>query len=116
MRTYVHSLRFLGLLIEMTGVVGIIRERAGTPMPHLSIPGGPTVSWAWVAVVIGFVVWLVARIILASTRPDGQKAGVVNRYDHDEDLAFPQGEFEPAQDNKDDDDEHSDLARGDEKR
>jgi hypothetical protein len=62
-------LRLVGLLIEMVGVVGVIRERGGHAVPQIRIPGGPTVSAGWVAVVVGFVVWLVATIILATTRP-----------------------------------------------
>ena len=62
-------LRFLGLLIEMVGVVGVVRERGGKEVPQISIPGGPVVSSAWVAVILGFVVWLVATILLAATKP-----------------------------------------------
>jgi hypothetical protein len=62
-------LRWVGLLIEMVGVVGIVRERGGSEVPRISVPGGPTVSAGWVAVVLGFVVWLVATILLAATRP-----------------------------------------------
>jgi hypothetical protein len=69
MRKLGHWMRFLGLLLEMTGVVGIVHERRGTEMPTLTIPGGPTVSWSWVVIALGFVVWLVATIILAATRP-----------------------------------------------
>ncbi len=112
MRTYAQWLRFLGLLIEMTGIVGIVRERAGTQMPRLSIPGGPTVSWTWVVLAIGFVVWLVATIILAATRTVDREAG-------------PRGsvvdETGPPQNGEGivvnlDDDEHFGLARDDEKR
>jgi hypothetical protein len=62
-------LRLIGLLIEMVGVVGVVRERGGHEIPQLRIPGGPTVSAGWAAVVLGFVVWLVATILLAATRP-----------------------------------------------
>jgi hypothetical protein len=69
MRTTGQLLRLIGLVIEMIGVVGVIRERGGQDVPHVQIPGGPTVSAGWAAVVLGFVVWLVATIILAATRP-----------------------------------------------
>jgi hypothetical protein len=62
-------LRMTGLLIEMVGVVIIVRERGGHEMPWIQIPGGPSVSTGWAAVVLGFIVWLVATIILAATRP-----------------------------------------------
>jgi drug/metabolite transporter (DMT)-like permease len=61
-------LRLIGLLVEMVGVVGIVRERGGTPAPPLTLPGGRVVSSAWIAVGLGFVLWLVATILLATTR------------------------------------------------
>ncbi|MHB1561455.1 MAG: hypothetical protein ACYC61_28740 [Isosphaeraceae bacterium] len=73
MRTYARWLRYLGLLLEMTGVVGIVRERPGREMPRLTIPGGYSMSWAWIVLAIGFVVWLVATILLAATRPEYEK-------------------------------------------
>lgn len=69
MRTHARWLRYLGLLLEMTGLVGIVRERPGREMPRLTIPGGYSISWAWISLAVGFVVWLVATIILATTRP-----------------------------------------------
>jgi hypothetical protein len=68
-------LRLIGLLIEMVGVVGVVRERGGKEVPQITIPGGPVVSSAWIAVVLGFVIWLVATILLSATKPprrDGQ--------------------------------------------
>lgn len=73
MRTHARWLRYLGLFLELTGVVGIVRERPGREMPRLSIPGGYSISWAWIALAIGFVVWLFATIILAATRPGPEK-------------------------------------------
>jgi hypothetical protein len=73
MRVTGQLLRLVGLLIEMVGVVGVVRERGGHEVPQIRIPGGPTVSASWAAVVLGFVVWLVATIILAVTRPPHQR-------------------------------------------
>ena len=53
----------------MVGVVGVVRERGGRELPRIQLPGGPAVSAAWAAVVLGFVLWLVAKILLAATRP-----------------------------------------------
>ena len=64
-----HSLRLIGLLIEMAGVIFVVRERGGKEVPQIHLPSGPVVSSAWVAVVLGFVIWLVATIILAATKP-----------------------------------------------
>ncbi len=69
MRLTGHWMRFIGLLIEMVGIVGVVRERGGQALPQVRIPGGPIVSVAWVAVVLGFVIWLVATILLVATRP-----------------------------------------------
>jgi hypothetical protein len=133
MRTYAQWLRGLGLLIEMTGVVGIARERAGTQMPRLSIPGGPTVSWSWVALAIGFVVWLVATIILAATRPGDKWAGprcsgvdetgpprngegISVNLETGEAARINPETGEAAKASLEDDHEHFGLARDDEKR
>ncbi len=69
MRMTGQLLRLIGLLIEMVGVVGVVRERGGHDVPRVQVPGGPLVSSAWLAVVLGFVIWLVATILLAATRP-----------------------------------------------
>ena len=69
MRMTGQLLRLVGLLLEMVGVIGVVRERGGTDVPHIQVPGGPTVSAAWFAAVLGFVVWLVATILLSATRP-----------------------------------------------
>jgi hypothetical protein len=69
MRLTGQWLRLIGLLIEMIGVVGIVRERSGQVLPQVRIPGGPLVSAAWVAIALGFVIWLIATILLAATRP-----------------------------------------------
>ena len=69
MRRTAQWLRMIGLLIELVGVVGVVRERGGKEFPQVQVPGGPLVSSAWVAVVLGFVIWLIGRILLASARP-----------------------------------------------
>ena len=69
MRATGHWLRWIGLMIEMMGVVGVLRERGGQSNPQVQIPGGPVVSMAWVAVALGFALWLVGKIVLAAARP-----------------------------------------------
>jgi hypothetical protein len=69
MRTTGQLLRMVGLLIEMIGLVGIALGRGGDQGLQVRIPGGSTISASWLAVAIGFVVWLVATILLAATRP-----------------------------------------------
>jgi drug/metabolite transporter (DMT)-like permease len=68
-RTTGQWLRLIGLLVEMIGVVGIVRERGGSSLPKVPLPGGQVISSAWIAVGLGFVIWLIASIILAATRP-----------------------------------------------
>jgi type IV secretory pathway TrbD component len=67
-------LRLLGLLIEIVGVAGVVSERGGKKVPQLQIPGGPVVSSAWAAVLLGFVIWLVATILLAATKPSRRQS------------------------------------------
>lgn len=64
MRRTGQWLRFLGLLIEIVGVVGVVRERGGHDSPLIQIPGGPVISTAWLAFALGFLLWLVAKILL----------------------------------------------------
>jgi hypothetical protein len=69
MRRTGQWLRFIGLMIEMVGVIAVVRERGGQASATIQIPGGPVVSMAWAAVALGFVLWLVGKILLASARP-----------------------------------------------
>jgi drug/metabolite transporter (DMT)-like permease len=69
MRRTGQFLRLLGLVIEFAGVIGVVRERGGQAIPMVRIPGGPVASAAWVAVGLGFVLWLVGTILLAANRP-----------------------------------------------
>jgi hypothetical protein len=58
MRQTGQWLRLIGMLIEMIGVVGVVREGRA-----------PTISWAWIAVGVGFGLFLVGRILLAAAGP-----------------------------------------------
>jgi drug/metabolite transporter (DMT)-like permease len=69
MRRTGQWLRFIGLLIEMVGVFGVVREKGGQASPQIAFPGGQAVSAAWAAVALGFVLWLVGKIVLAAARP-----------------------------------------------
>jgi hypothetical protein len=69
MRRTGQWLRFIGLLTEVVGVVGVVRERGGQDVPLIQIPGGPVVSIAWLAVAVGFLLWLVGKILLVAARP-----------------------------------------------
>ena len=41
MRRTAQWLRMIGLLIELVGVVGVVRERGGNEFPQVQVPGGP---------------------------------------------------------------------------
>ena len=69
MRRTAQWLRMIGLFIELVGAVGVVRERGGKEFPQFQVPGGTIMSSAWAAVVLGFVIWLIGRILLASARP-----------------------------------------------
>jgi hypothetical protein len=62
-------LRLGGLLIELLGVMGVASEPAGGGAVRLRLPGGTLVSPAWIAVVLGFVTWLLGTYLLLATRP-----------------------------------------------
>jgi hypothetical protein len=67
MRRTGQWLRFIGLLIEMTGVLGVVRERSGQAIRPITV-GGSAISIAWVAVALGFGLWLIGKILIASAR------------------------------------------------
>jgi hypothetical protein len=66
-------LRLGGMLIEMIGVIGVITGKGDIASLHLRLPGVGVVSPAWIAVVLGFVIWLAGTIIVASARPSRPK-------------------------------------------
>lgn len=67
MRRTGQWLRFIGLLIEMIGVLGVVRERGGQAVPQLTV-GGSQVSTAWAAVALGFSLWLIGKVLIAAER------------------------------------------------
>jgi drug/metabolite transporter (DMT)-like permease len=62
-------LRLIGLVIEFVGVIGVVRERGGQPAPQFRLPSGSAFSSAWAAVGLGFVLWIVATILLSTSKP-----------------------------------------------
>lgn len=69
MRRAGQWLRFLGLLIEMVGVLGVLRERGGHAAPQITLPGGKVTSAAWIAIILGFTLWLVGKVLISAQRP-----------------------------------------------
>jgi hypothetical protein len=68
-----QSLRLGGMLIEMIGVMGVMTGKGDIASLRLRLPSGGEVSPAWIAVVLGFVIWLVGTIIVASSRSSRPK-------------------------------------------
>jgi hypothetical protein len=62
-------LRLGGLFIELLGVIGVASEPADGGAVRLRLPGGTTVSLAWIAVILGFVSWLLGTYLLLAARP-----------------------------------------------
>jgi len=65
-----QSLRLAGLLIELLGVMGVVTGQDDVESARLRLPGGAVVPLAWIAVVMGFVIWLVGTIVIVGTRPN----------------------------------------------
>ncbi|MGP0066269.1 MAG: hypothetical protein ACLQGP_22030 [Isosphaeraceae bacterium] len=68
-----QSLRLGGMLIEMLGVMGVMTGKGDIESLRLRLPGDTVVSPAWTAVVLGFVIWLVGTILVASSRTSRPK-------------------------------------------
>ena len=68
-----QNLRLGGMLIEMIGVMGVMTGKGDIAPLRLRLPGGGVASPAWIAVVLGFVIWLVGTIIVTSSRPSRPK-------------------------------------------
>jgi len=62
-------LRLVGLLIEMLGVLGVVAGRPNFGATRLRLPGGTTVAPAWIAVTLGFLIWLIGTILVVASRP-----------------------------------------------
>ena len=68
-----QSLRLGGMLIEMLGVMGVMTGQGDIESLRLRLPGGTVVSPAWIAVVLGFAIWLVGTILLTKSRSSRPK-------------------------------------------
>jgi hypothetical protein len=62
-------LRLGGLLIEMLGVLGILTGSRDAGAARLRLPGGTLIAPAWIAVALGFLIWLVGTFLVYGSRP-----------------------------------------------
>ncbi len=63
-----HVLRIVGLLLEMLGVWGVYTGATGGKMTRVEMPGGESVPVAWLAVGLGFVLWLAGMLMISLSR------------------------------------------------
>jgi hypothetical protein len=69
-----HLIRISGLLIEMLGVWGVFNSTGAISMA-LHLPGGGDIPLAWLAVGVGFALWLTGTIVVYFSRP-ARKTGL----------------------------------------
>ena len=67
-KTTGHVIRISGLLIEMLGIWGVLNANSAKDQARLELPGGTVVPLAWLAVGLGFVLWLTGTILVYSAR------------------------------------------------
>ena len=67
-RTIGHVTRIAGLLIEMIGVWAVYTGRDDKHQTLISLPDGSALSAAWVAVGLGFVLWVIGTIVVYTSR------------------------------------------------
>ena len=68
-RVAAHLIRMGGLLIEMIGVWAVFTDRGGT----VSLPGGSAAPLAWLALGLGFVLWLAGTVLVMFLRAPRRK-------------------------------------------
>ncbi len=67
-KTTGHIIRISGLLIEMLGIWGVFHTTAGQDEMRLELSGGTAVPFAWLAVGLGFVLWLTGTLLVYAPR------------------------------------------------
>jgi hypothetical protein len=61
-------LRLGGLLIEMLGVLGIVTGHPDAGAARLRLPGGTMIAPAWIAVALGFLMWMLGSFLVYGSR------------------------------------------------
>jgi hypothetical protein len=59
-------LRAVGLLIELLGVIAVMAQSRTNEIARIPLFGGSVVI-GWLAVAVGFVMWIIGRIMIASS-------------------------------------------------
>ena len=68
-KTAGHIIRISGLVIEMLGIWGVYNASVNADQPRFQLPGGTTISLAWIAVGLGFALWLTGTFLVYAGRP-----------------------------------------------
>jgi hypothetical protein len=68
-------LRMCGLLIELGGAWAVLTGKGNDEKFKISLPDGGAISVAWLAVGVGFVIWLAGRIMISMSRPPRRRIG-----------------------------------------
>jgi hypothetical protein len=68
-------MRLGGLLVEMLGVLAVMKGNEGLFATKLQLPGFEPVPLAWIGIALGFVLWLVGTVLFIGrdrlvSRPD----------------------------------------------
>jgi hypothetical protein len=69
-------LRAVGLLIELVGVIGVMAQARTNEIVRIPVPGG-SIAIGWGLVAVGFLMWLIGRIMIA--RSDSGALGAERR-------------------------------------
>jgi hypothetical protein len=67
-KTTGHIIRITGLLIEMLGIWGVYNATGAKDQARLELPGGTSIPVAWLAIGLGFVLWLTGTILVYAAR------------------------------------------------
>jgi hypothetical protein len=78
-KTTGHIIRISGLVIEMLGIWGVYSVSVNTGQRRIQLPGGPAISIAWIAVALGFALWLTGTILVYAGRPRRKRFQKVER-------------------------------------
>jgi uncharacterized membrane protein len=67
-KTNGQIVRIIGLVIEMLGIWGVFNATGAKDQPRIELPGGIVLPLAWLAVGLGFVLWLTGTILVFTAR------------------------------------------------
>ena len=62
-------MRLGGLLVEMLGVLALMKGNEGIFATKVHLPGFEPIPLAWIGVAVGFVLWLVGTVLVYWSRP-----------------------------------------------